>query len=105
MTEIPTVSELTWSILTDQKHSYHGTINAYHNHGCRCGRCKDANTKDVAERKARRLAKPTPDHVHGSENGYGNYGCRCGPCTAAWTTASVERAKRRRARQREAAAQ
>lgn len=97
-----TVSDLTWRILNDPAHEYHGTTNAYNNHGCRCEACKAANTEANAEAKARRFSEPTPDHVHGSENGYGNYGCRCDACTAAWSLASNGRARKRRARIKDA---
>ena len=63
---------------------WHGTPGGYTNHQCRCDECRAAFREYQKERRRKRIAAETPDHVHGTANGYGNYGCRCEPCTTAW---------------------
>lgn len=73
----------TWDLLTNPDDPRHGTINAYGYHGCRCDRCKAANTEAQQEARDRRQLAEVPPEVHGTENGYSNYRCRCDRCKAA----------------------
>lgn len=72
--------------------SPHGTRSRYNNAGCRCDRCRDANTQDAARRKAERYAyvdnyslPPTVEH---GRSAYNNWGCRCPICCAAQAEAN-----------------
>ena len=77
--------------------SEHGTIGHYANHGCRCEPCTAAHTRYIAQMRARRRAKPIPDHVeHGLESTYSNWHCRCWKCTTANSVAAAIRQDRRR---------
>jgi hypothetical protein len=87
---------------------WHGTINGYNNHKCRCRPCKDAHNAHFREyspkyRQERRKRDPrfsasgcviccdaTGCHMpdakwHGTAGGYANHYCRCKPCTIAGT--------------------
>lgn len=67
----------------------HGTTNAYSNHGCRCGECREAWRLYVTE-KNHRLGRSRPKEVvfaeraaavkHGTATKYKNHGCRCDEC-------------------------
>jgi hypothetical protein len=57
----------------------HGRPDTYRN-GCRCKKCRIANTRDCKKRHLRRVMDETPSRVHGTVNGYDNYGCRCELC-------------------------
>lgn len=70
----------------------HGIPHGY-NVGCRCDRCRKANT-DRARARRQRLRELrqfvggrwiSPYAEHGTLNGYGNWQCRCWPCTDAHT--------------------
>jgi hypothetical protein len=69
----------------------HGTINAYMHYGCRCEKCRAANTGMVRAQKQKRIeilkADPTAAR-HGVRATYVNYGCRCEKCRAANAQAS-----------------
>jgi hypothetical protein len=60
----------------------HG-LSGYANWGCRCDKCKAANTVSVAAQRARRAARAAedPSIVPHGEGGYTNWGCRCDTCT------------------------
>jgi hypothetical protein len=71
----------------------HGTYNGYKNHGCRCDRCRTANTvaqRDYKRAWYRRQGHPTRAEylesigqqrggTHGRIGTYNN-GCRCEQC-------------------------
>lgn len=67
----------------------HGTAHCY-NLGCRCARCREANTARARARRAylrtQRLFVNgrwvSPFAEHGTLNGYGNWQCRCDLCTS-----------------------
>ena len=62
----------------------HGTRNAYGNLGCRCERCRQANTDDKNARLRRIRPTPAPGSAqHGTVNGYTYWRCRCPKCRAA----------------------
>lgn len=66
---------------TAKPEKWHGTSGGYTNHDCRCDECRKANAIMQRETKARRLARPIPEHMqHGHHNTYLNYGCRCELC-------------------------
>jgi len=105
--------------------SRHGRSRAWNELGCQCGICLAArrkfNDEQIAERRARRLAKPSPQtqqerrqrrreqrvlvngvwvapvphEKHGREYTYREWSCRCHPCR----DAAME-AKRRRKREK-----
>lgn len=83
----------------------HGTSGRYSNHGCRCAKCRAANSeyhrsythrvgmhkpRDLynAERKVAALLRDN----HGTELRYTKHGCRCVECREA---SRVARARRR----------
>ena len=76
--------------------SWHGKLNGYQFHKCRCEACVGAKSEASRKYAAARRQKPVPEHVHGSTNGYVNYKCRCEECRAAWAE-YVQDAKERRA--------
>lgn len=65
----------------------HGSAHGY-NEGCRCTRCREANTKRARARRehVRTLRElingrwVSPYTTHGTLNGYGNWQCRCAAC-------------------------
>ena len=81
----------------------HGTCSRY-DAGCRCARCRAANTArhhEIRERRRRALA--TAAVTHGCASTYRNWGCRCEPChQAALAGAALARAARRARRQAQA---
>lgn len=56
----------------------HPSLNCYSLHGCRCDRCSAAEATHLAEREARKAARPVAPHP--SLNWYTNKGCRCDEC-------------------------
>jgi len=98
-----TVSDSTWKLLNDPRDPRHGTLNGYINHGCRCDRCKAANTEyQAGVREAKRNA-PTPRHVHGTDSGYRDYGCRLKCCREAHAAANKKHRDSRKQREATAA--
>ena len=82
----------------------HGTANAYQNLGCRCTRCRKANTEahrewahrtgrnrpaDEVRREAKAAALARDNH--GTEHRYTNHGCRCEACKQASADARARR--------------
>jgi hypothetical protein len=70
----------------------HGTLNGYHNRGCRCPQCREANR--LAQRAYRaawskRTAAGDPAVPHGMVSGYINWICRCEACRQAKRQAGV----------------
>lgn len=63
----------------------HGTRSTYVKHGCRCGRCRRANTKFFRAYRLRQSFVATEDSTipHGVIHTYQGYGCRCEPCVEA----------------------
>lgn len=55
----------------------------YNSLKCRCGKCREAWTKSVRQRRRKRIRQETPAHLHGTPNGYVNWGCKCEDCKAA----------------------
>ena len=74
----------------------HGTVNGYHNLGCRCGACRKAWATHIAQRRAERPPLPPGDARHGTVNGYCNLSCRCDACRKAWATHTAQRRAERR---------
>ena len=94
----------------------HGTLTGYKNHGCKCDRCRRANTeyqwrtmtggyrrdacphcgepKQTVSRLCRSCYDATREVACGTESGYRD-GCRCDLCRAA---AALARRKRRQAK-------
>lgn len=61
----------------------HGTATGY-GYGCRCDRCRAANTEKNRVLRAERKDGLAPDdHRHGTPRGYDWWGCRCDACKAA----------------------
>jgi hypothetical protein len=65
----------------------HGTLNGYTNLGCRCDRCRQANTiacrpRQEAWRRRRGIMPRKLGRTHGLRSTY-NAGCRCEPCRGA----------------------
>ena len=60
----------------------HGKRYVYVHYGCRCQKCREANSAGC--RVAADKREETPFHLipHG-QNGYTNYGCRCTECRTA----------------------
>jgi hypothetical protein len=54
----------------------HGTMNGYHNFGCRCEDCRKANTRHMAARRREKAKDPCP--TCGGAGGV--YAGRCRPC-------------------------
>jgi hypothetical protein len=81
--------------------SRHGTLNGYTNHGCRCDRCRQANTDACRAYKHRTgrnqpyaewLATVEGCHApHGTETRYVGGGCRCPECKQASAAARRHR--------------
>lgn len=76
---------------------WHGTLNGYVNHKCRCTSARAAWAASVRRRRSQRYAlrvrvngrwyAPTVrESAHGEEGTYSNWGCRCRPCTTAHNT-------------------
>lgn len=86
------MTDSTWELLTNPDDPRHGAVTAYGYHGCRCDRCKAANTAAQQAARNRRAAaaafEQIPRQVHGTENGYSNYRCRCDRCKAAHAEAA-----------------
>jgi hypothetical protein len=76
----------------------HGTPAKY-SQGCRCTKCRDANTARCRSQQRRRVSDPEgADRAgHGKASTYQNYGCRCRPCTDANSAKSTAYKARRRA--------
>lgn len=53
--------------------------------GCRCGKCKRANTDYQRMANARRAQRKP--RVHGTPSSYANYNCRCPECRVAHSRA------------------
>lgn len=72
---------MTPAISPDRTHGKSSTYNV----GCRCGRCRAANTAMCRKRNARSAADPSrADRAgHGKASTYSNHGCRCELCKAA----------------------
>lgn len=80
----------------------HGTTTAYRYHGCRCARCRAAQSRSAAAyqrtpagrayREAMRARGMPPPGVPHGYSAYVNHGCRCETCRAA----KAEYAARRR---------
>ena len=72
----------------------HGRYTTYCNHACRCGPCREDQSRRIAvHREARRAERIEiegrlvhPAATHGRDASYTNYYCRCEPCTAAHNT-------------------
>jgi hypothetical protein len=78
----------------------HGDPGRY-SQGCRCQKCRDANTERCRGQQRRRVGDPeAADRAgHGRASTYQNYGCRCRPCTDANSAKSVAYKQARRAKQ------
>lgn len=77
--------------------SWHGTLNGYVHHLCRCQLCKKANSDYSRARKNRNRDKITGDELwHGTYSGYQHHKCRCEPCKKANSDYSRARIIRRR---------
>lgn len=66
----------------------HGTYNGYINCGCRCVKCRKANTSYMKQRRKERWyitrKYGLPEYVdHGKPGTYGNWGCLCELCKKA----------------------
>lgn len=61
----------------------HGTFRGYVFFGCRCDRCRKANSDISRARRERRRAAKVPEHLHGTYTGYVNWSCRCDRCKEA----------------------
>ena len=59
----------------------HGTRSQYANDGCRCNRCRKANS--AYSRNYRKKGKVPDGVAHGLRTTYTNHGCRCEPCKRA----------------------
>jgi hypothetical protein len=84
--------------LEDPSDPRHGTTNGYGNLGCRCERCRAANTMAHRELLARYRAEGGRGE-HGTIYRYAT-GCRCRACLDASAADSSERKRRRRERRR-----
>lgn len=66
----------------------HGKAGSYQRHGCRCLKCRRANSEASREWRARikgtgpQEVKPYTPPKHGTRRGYG-LGCSCDPCMEA----------------------
>lgn len=74
----------------------HGELRGYAR-GCRCDRCRAANTAKHMSLRAER-ARRAEDAPHGTPGGYGNWGCRCEECVAANMDAIRKQTEARSAR-------
>lgn len=74
----------------------HGSMPGY-SAGCRCEPCRDANRRQLADQKFKRLERGLPpgDPRHGTATAYMNWNCRCELCRAA---GSQENRRKRAAR-------
>lgn len=83
----------------------HGRIVGY-SRGCRCPKCRAANTASAKRRKEERSKDPTAaDRAgHGKATTYINYGCRCAPCKEAQSKANKHYYEQRQKRQQGVAA-
>lgn len=69
----------------------HGSKRSY-DAGCRCLKCRSANNKYHALKRADRASRREgADLAHGLESTYTNWGCRCAECAAAWSLACKNR--------------
>lgn len=68
--------------------AYHGSVNGYTNHGCRCVACTAAHAEDY-DRRRRRDRPPLPlgDPRHGTDSAYHYHHCKCEQCLAAHAAA------------------
>jgi hypothetical protein len=55
---------------------WHGTVDGYTNHRCRCEGCREAIRVDRQKRRSRSI----PDHVKHGAYTYNNWGCYCQVC-------------------------
>jgi hypothetical protein len=63
---------------------WHGTLDGYTNHRCRCEGCRKANAAwQKGARLRRTKAKLPSNRKHGVYATYLNYGCRCKACKKA----------------------
>jgi hypothetical protein len=86
----------------------HGSINRYKGYGCRCGRCRTANTERMMEYMAFYASRCgvgpngraySPDAKrHGTLTSFGYYGCRCDPCREAKAESDHRKIENRRQR-------
>jgi DNA-binding CsgD family transcriptional regulator len=60
----------------------HGTLLSYQR-GCKCGKCRAANTEEGRRQRESRKSRETPEEIHGTFNGYQNWDCHCERCKAA----------------------
>ncbi len=60
---------------------WHGSINGYTRHKCRCDECRAAWRTYQRKARARRRGKEPP--VHGIASAYREYRCGCEACLAA----------------------
>ena len=85
----------------------HGSASTYRNPsrdfkpGCRCKKCREANTKRVRveqQSRAKRLADDPTLAPHGRRSTYSNWGCRCKSCTKIWVNscAAYDAARKQR---------
>lgn len=79
----------------------HGDAAKY-KQGCRCEKCRAANTRKYSDR--RQQAKTDPSRAdragHGKTSTYKNHSCRCRPCCVAHTEQIKAYKAKRRERER-----
>ena len=80
--------------------SHHGTRGRYQK-GCRCDPCIEAQARQTAEQRQKRLERAEKDPAlipHGTNTGYVNWRCRCRECIYAGS--AYQRQRRAKARKR-----
>jgi hypothetical protein len=77
---------------------WHGTVNGYNYHDCRCNECRAAMSTFINDWRAENRQRPIPAYVeHGTVNAAVNYGCKCRPCREAKRDADRDYRARKRA--------
>lgn len=67
---------------------WHGTVNGYSNHHCRCLDCRRAWAAYYLDLRRHHAAELVPSQiVHGKDYSYTHWGCRCAACKAAHVAA------------------
>lgn len=61
----------------------HGSFRGYQK-GCRCEKCRLANSERHYRNKERRTQRLAELRVHGTTSSYTNWNCRCDLCREAW---------------------
>jgi hypothetical protein len=77
---------------------WHGTVNGYNYHGCRCAECRATMNEFLRNWRAENRRRPVPGWVrHGSASTARNYGCKCDSCRDAVSDENRASRQRRKA--------